>query len=188
MKDDMFPEEIAQASLNLLESSLGPDKKLPSALREAGSAVAKAGRDLQYWVHRRQALAKELPIYEKEVKLCYEKAMKGEAMRDDDDDETVKEPPKQAEGEIKNGPLAMTSSLEIGNSTTPRSSFEEAVVGKDPAEEAFNAVECKDFLPSAALVVSRRAASEAYWNFDRSLNGAVLAVGRAMDDALSRGA
>eukprot|EP00929_Paragymnodinium_shiwhaense_P024765 TRINITY_DN1513_c1_g1_i1.p1 TRINITY_DN1513_c1_g1~~TRINITY_DN1513_c1_g1_i1.p1 ORF type:complete len:799 (+),score=254.32 TRINITY_DN1513_c1_g1_i1:178-2574(+) len=72
---ELFPEELQKASLVTLQNNMGLEKRMPSALREAAASVEQAGRQLQYWVHRRQLVAKELPVLGREVKMCYMQEM-----------------------------------------------------------------------------------------------------------------
>jgi len=70
----LYPEEFQARSLRALQEQLGPRRRLHPELREAGAAVEKAGRLLQYWVRRRQVLAQELPEFGGQLERCVHRA------------------------------------------------------------------------------------------------------------------
>lgn len=255
----LFPEDAQAASLAALQRTLGPDRKMPGALREAAASVEKAGRQLQYWVHRRQALAKELPLYSKELQVCYGKETRraGRASEQEDfegqvafggglepaagegkageeanavketgpdakseegqeqpkGEEHEGEQPAEAAGKNKHGKLRKMyhriacrltgrkcaeqehpeteeqeeKQLAVGEeagptaATAPRAPLPEDAIGPET-------VDCRQFRPSAGLLVARRAASEAYWQFEHAVDTASKAVGRSVDGALVTGA
>merc|ERR1711972_1179902 len=57
-------------------------------------------------------------------------------------------------------------------------------------EEAANEpdINCDEFRVPPSILVARRAASEAYWAFDKALSVAERKVGEALDAAIVRGA
>lgn len=63
-----------------------------------------------------------------------------------------------------------------------------AAEAEEPELDPMADVDCKVFTLPPTVIAARRAASEAYWSFERALKVADKKVGAAMDDAMIQGA
>eukprot|EP00434_Breviolum_minutum_P002938 symbB.v1.2.002580.t1/scaffold137.1/size303853/11 len=69
-----LPEDKQHASLVMLQRRIRPENQVAPSLREAASAVERAGRLFEGWVRRRQQLADVLPELAVKMESCHNRA------------------------------------------------------------------------------------------------------------------